>query len=272
MANGKTRVNYNPKTQNLPGTSMAVLARALQLIARRDARLRELPESQPCGLISSSSTNFWSQAGTASSTSLTTSKENTSSKSSYSGKSSSSRTPAPASDEAQKSKKRKVSPSIYQQEVARQKRERQKRTIPQYSVDTTSPRSTAISSRSPSPTDTMTPAEAKELISTAVGTQRRHEVYHGTILVSNDPLFRQIFQGGILAWKNIRYTSLTGTRSRRKSLNYRSSRTDAATPPSQMTTQQDTARSQPIPSKARKDARRTVSQHTLSLQATMSVR
>lgn len=171
---------------------MAVLARALQLIARREARMREQPESQPCGLTFLSSTNLWLQYGTTS-TSSTTSKENTSSKSSYSRRSSNSCTPASASDEAQKSKKRKASPSIYQQEVARKKRERQQRTTtPQDSVDTTSPRSTAISSRLPSPTDTMTPAEAKELISAAVGTQRRHEVYHGTTLVSNYPRFRQI--------------------------------------------------------------------------------
>ena len=171
---------------------MAVLARALQLIARREARMREQPESQPCGLTFSSSTNLWLQSGNTSSTSSTASEENTSSKSSYSSRSLNSCTPAPASNEAQKSEKRKASPSIYQQEVARKERESQQRNTPQDSGDTTSPRSTAISSRSPSPTDTMTPAEAKELIGAAVGTQRRHEVYHGTTLVGNYPLLRQI--------------------------------------------------------------------------------
>lgn len=197
MANQKTRVKYNPKTKNLPGTNMVVLARALHLIARREARMREQPESQPCGLTFSSSTNLWLQSGITSSTFSTTSKENTSSKSSYSIRSSNSCTRAPTSDRAEKSKKHKASPSICQREVAGQERARQQRTTPQDSADTPHPRSTATYSRSPSPTATMTPAEAKELISTAVGTQRRHEVYHGTTLVSDDPLFRQIWKGGI---------------------------------------------------------------------------
>lgn len=191
MTDQATRVKYNPKTKNLPGTNMAVLARAFQLIARRGARMREQPAaSQPCGL-TSSSTNLWLQSGTTSSPS-STSKENTSSKSSYSSRTLNSFTPAPASNEAPKSKKRKASPSIYHPEVARKKPERLQRTTPQDSVDTTSSRSTAISSRLPSLTDTMTPAEAKKLISAAVGTQRRHEVYHGTTLVSIYPLFRQM--------------------------------------------------------------------------------
>ena len=185
MANQKTRVEYNPNTKNLPGTNMGVLARALQLIARREARIREKAESQPCVLTFSSSTNLWLQSGATSHASSNTSKENTSSKSPYFSRSTNGCTPVQASDEAQKPEKRKVSPSNYQQEVAREERERQLPNTPQDSVDTTSPSLTAASSKSPSRTDTMTPAEAEELISAAIGTQRRHKVYHGTTLVSN---------------------------------------------------------------------------------------
>lgn len=190
MANRKTRVKYNPRTRKLPGTNLALLARALQLIARREARFQQEAETQPCGeLTFTNSPNLWSQSGTTSGASSTTSKENSSSKSSSSSGTDSST--STTSKVAPKSKKRKTLPSIYQQEIARKKRERLQREIPQHSFNTTTSTTTPHSPASPkSPKANMERWVANEAARAKLGSQARHDAYHGTTHVSAYPLPR----------------------------------------------------------------------------------
>ena len=188
MATRKTRLKYNPKTPKLPGTNLALLARAFQLIARREARLKQQAESQPCGGLSFTiSNNLWSQSGTASGASSTSSKE--SSSCNYSSSTITNTTTSRSSSEAaSNTKERKASPSIYQQEIARKRCERQLRKTPQPSLNTTAAdsRPTIPSPLLVAPSNNNYNMEhwfTREAKRAKVGSQDRHDAYHGTTSV-----------------------------------------------------------------------------------------